>query len=909
MKKYRYSILLLACLSLAAISVAQNSYPQNPNCTGLKNPTNFTFTGGSANSVWAGKTGTKPCTGSTCTTLGSSLPTDVQASQLESATGSTGSCYGQTMTNINGQADYLKRFSIKGAGYDVLTNNNVSYLPPDTSFHTSIRLGTPCGDGQAEMLTYEFDVTPENALVTIWYAVSLYKVFHSAAENPEFVIQIEKLNPITNTWTLASGDTLCYIKPSPTSTSNMGPFLTGQSDNAYLPWNKVIINLQSLIYWRVRIKLATSDCCYNAHYGYCYVAGECQSMSLKANGCAAGETETVARIAAPKGATAYEWYRSRTGRLDEGLNDLSNYVVIPGATDSVLNATISQFTNLNTNETLNENTFLCRMTTYMNPAYPVHSNLTVNVGNTKPTLIVDSIFGCDASIMLRDLSVTPYHSSEEETVDTTKTRWYFYNSATPTPQTLADSSVGPSASHTFNNAGNYCVRIRTSTYDSTCWNEKTVNFRVYKKPTPVVNIDRNNLCEGDTIRLFDQTLGSTYHRWITSDTDFIAPGQATRLTFNTTTDVRLITRNATYFMSDTTGDGITEPTYCYNDTTFTVFVEKYPEVHVLGDTIVCNGDQSDVSVTSDVPNTHFNWYQIYGSTAPFIEDNDRLVTSISDDRTYFVKATTPFGCEAWDSINLYLVKPDLHSDKERICVGDSVHLTAGRAAYFEWTSNPPDPFLSTQSTDAEIVVKPEQTTVYSVVGHGTNGCSATALSQKITVFQWPIQHVQLTPDYIDSENPSVQFADLSEYGTTSLWNFGNGNTSTLRTVVFSFSDLSQDSILISLTTGNELGCSHDTSFYVPVGIFAVWFPNAFTPNLETNNTFKPFTANDILDYELYIYDRAGILVFHTNDIEEGWDGTYRGHECKSGAYVYITKYRRKGVERLMSQKGTVTIVK
>ena len=906
MKNVVSFLCLLGCI--LAVAMAQRpSYPQNTNCTGLKNPSNFTFTGGLANSQWAGYIGTRPAGISTCTQPAASFTTPVAAANLESTTGST-SCTSSSSVNIDGQSDQYKRFVIKAAGNDPVTGNNLSYLPPDTSFHTSIRLGNSCQSAEAEMLIYSFDVTADNALVTIWYAMSLENALHSSSNNPEFTIVVEKQDPVTQAWSLAGGNALCYIKQSPASGEPLGDFQQS-GYNLYLPWRKVVINLQDLIYWRVRIKIAAGDCSQSGHYGYCYFAGECQSMSLKANGCAAGETETVARIAAPKGATAYAWYRSRTGRLDEGLNDLSNYVLIPGATDSVLNATISQFTNLNTNETLNENTFLCRMTTYMNPAIPVYSNLTVNVGNTKPTLIVDSIFGCEANITLRDLSVTPYHSSEDETVDTTKTRWYFYNSANPTPQTLADSSVGPSASHTFNNAGNYCVRVRTSTYDSTCWNEKTVNFRVYKKPTPVVNIDRNNLCEGDTIRLFDQTMGSTYHRWITPDTDFVAPAQATRLTFNTTTDVRLITRNANYFMSDTTGDGITEPTYCYNDTTFTIFVEKYPEVHVLGDTIVCNGDQSDVSVTSDVPNTHFNWYQIYGSTAPFIEDNDRLVTSISDDRTYFVKAITPFGCEAWDSINLYLVKPDLHADKDRICVGDSVRLTAGQAAYFEWTSNPPDPFLSTQSTSAEIVVNPEQTTVYSVVGHGTNGCSATALSQKITVYPWPIQHIKLTPDYIDSENPSVQFADLSENSTTSLWNFGNGNTSTLRTVVFSFSDLSQDSILISLTTGNELGCSRDTSFYIPVGIFAVWFPNAFTPRLETNNIFKPFTANDLEDYELYIYDRSGTLVFHTNNIEEGWDGKYRGHDCKPGAYVYITNYRRTGVKQLLSQKGTVTIIR
>ena len=902
MKALRNILFLLVCVSMIDVVLAQNTYPQNPNCTGLKNPSNFTFTGGYANALWKGYTGTKPTGVSQCNNISASLPTEIQASQLESITSSS-SCY-----SVSGAYLQSRRFIIMGSGTDAVTNNNLSYQPPDTSYHTSIRLGNYCVGAEAECLTYEFDVLAENSLVTIWYALSLENALHQAPQNPEFLIVIEK--QLSNgSWVLAGGDTLCYIQQTPVSGQPIAPFLNGSSGNLYLPWTKVIVNLYNLLYKRVRVKIVSSDCSASGHYACCYFAGECQSMTLKANGCASGETETVARIAAPKGASSYEWFRSKHGNLFEDQENENNYVAITGATDSVLNTVINDFKDVTTGDTMSSNTFMCKITTYMNPSLPVVSKIFTNVGNTKPTLVVDSVFGCDANITLRDLSYTPYHTNDSELVDTTKTRWYFYNSSNPTAATLADSAIGPSASHTFPNAGNYCVKVRTSTFDPSCWNEKTVHFRTYKKPIPRVGLERNNLCEGDGIVITDLTLGSTYHRWVTPDSDYVTPTAVTRLFFDTTTDVTLVTRNSTYFMSDTTGDGITEETHCYVDTTFTIFVEKYPELRVVGDTIVCNGDQSDVQVLSTVDGCTFNWYQIYEGTAPFVENNDHLITNITQDRTYYVKATSTFGCEAWDSINLYLVKPDLHTSKERMCVGDSVTLTAGRAAYFDWTSNPPDPYLNAQSTESEIVVSPEVTTVYSVVGHGTNGCSATPLSQKITVYPWPIQHIKLTPDYIDSENPSVQFADLSEYGTTSLWNFGNGNTSTLRTVVFSFTDLSQDSILISLTTGNELGCTRDTSFYIPVGIFAVWFPNAFTPKLETNNIFKPYTANDLLDYELYIYDRSGILVFHTKDVESGWDGTYRGQQCKPGAYVYIANYRRNGVKTYLSQKGTVNLIR
>ncbi|MBQ1408924.1 MAG: gliding motility-associated C-terminal domain-containing protein [Bacteroidales bacterium] len=887
-------------------------YPQNSHCAGLKNPSYFTVAGGSANAQWTGYTGSKPATLSTCTTPGANFTTTVQAAQLESTTGYSSSCESNPTYNIDGVNDVLKRFVIKGSGNDPVTGNNISYLPPDTSFHTSIRLGNTCPGAEAEMLQYEFNVTSENCLVTIWFAMSLENALHGqASNNPEFSISVEKQNPTTNAWSLAGGDTLCYIQASPTSSSNLGNF-TQYGNNVYLQWRKVIVNLSKLQYQRVRIKIASCDCSQSGHYGYCYFAGECQPMKLNPIGCAAGETDSVARIDAPSGAQNYKWYRSKTGELPdaEKLN-MSNYIEIIGATQPSLGATLDQFVHATTGEIMSKNTFLCEMTTMMNQTLPVVSRIAATTGNTKPTLVVDSALGCNANITLTDKSVTPYSPRPEDMVDTNHTVWKFYSSANPSPSTLVATEVGGTVSHTYNNAGNYCVTVRTSAYDTTCWNEKTIKIRTVKNPIPRVNISANNLCKGDTISISDMTANShsQYHRWTIGDTTFMKEGIGFRWSFNETTDVTLVTRGTEHFKADTTGDGIVEDVYCYSDTTFRIFVGNYPGPKAVGDTIVCNGYHSDIHIQDSVADCRYDWYQVYNGTVPYLENNEHLETTINQDRTFYVKATSPFGCVSWDSVNLYLVKPDLQASRNKICTDDTVILTAGKAAYFEWSSNPIDPELATQSTESEIVVSPKQTTVYTVIGHGTNGCSATPLTQRIEVYPYPIFNIRLTPDFIDSENPSVQFSDQSEYGTTSLWNFGNGQTSTYRTVVHTFTDLSEDSLLISLVTGNAIGCTVDTSFYVPVGIFAVWFPNAFTPRLETNNKFKAYTANELEDYELYIYDRSGSLVFSTNDIEEGWDGTYKGQSCKNGTYVWIAKYRRKGAELVLSQKGTVTLLR
>ena len=39
------------------------------------------------------------------------------------------------------------------------------------------------------------------------------------------------------------------------------------------------------------------------------------------------------------------------------------------------------------------------------------------------------------------------------------------------------------------------------------------------------------------------------------------------------------------------------------------------------------------------------------------------------------------------------------------------------------------------------------TLVYKVVGHGTNGCSANELSQKITVYPWPVMQVGKSAEF------------------------------------------------------------------------------------------------------------------------------------------------------------------
>lgn len=100
---------------------------------------------------------------------------------------------------------------------------------------------------------------------------------------------------------------------------------------------------------------------------------------------------------------------------------------------------------------------------------------------------------------------------------------------------------------------------------------------------------------------------------------------------------------------------------------------------------------------------------------------------------------------------------------------------------------------------------------------------------------------------------------------------------------------------------------------LPPQELAVWIPNAFSPDdpvEESARIFKVTPNNDasIRSFEIYIYSRSGRLVFHSKDINEGWDGTAKGQKQPMGTYVYIIELN-DAVKGLQHTKGSITLLR
>lgn len=160
----------------------------------------------------------------------------------------------------------------------------------------------------------------------------------------------------------------------------------------------------------------------------------------------------------------------------------------------------------------------------------------------------------------------------------------------------------------------------------------------------------------------------------------------------------------------------------------------------------------------------------------------------------------------------------------------------------------------------------------------TNGCSGSySHLDMIEVYITPYASFTLHPPTGSTTDPTISFYDLSSNAYYWDWNFGepssSSNTSTDANPQHSYG--SAGTFTITLIVESMYGCTDTTSQDVFIRQdFSLYVPNAFTPNGDGDN--DDFNAEgtgvDLNNFQMYIYDRWGELVFQTNDFYEAWDG-------------------------------------
>ena len=71
--------------------------------------------------------------------------------------------------------------------------------------------------------------------------------------------------------------------------------------------------------------------------------------------------------------------------------------------------------------------------------------------------------------------------------------------------------------------------------------------------------------------------------------------------------------------------------------------------------------------------------------------------------------------------------------------------------------------------------------------------------------------------------------------------------------------------------------------------YALYAPNAFSPDSDGINDFFKISGQGILDFQIEIYNRWGQMVYKSDDLSKGWNGTFKGENLPTGSYIYKIK--------------------
>ncbi len=114
----------------------------------------------------------------------------------------------------------------------------------------------------------------------------------------------------------------------------------------------------------------------------------------------------------------------------------------------------------------------------------------------------------------------------------------------------------------------------------------------------------------------------------------------------------------------------------------------------------------------------------------------------------------------------------------------------------------------------------------------------------------------------------------------------------------------------NITTYDTINVAYINCDTVQPIIPDIYIPNSFTPNGDgKNDVFFIKTVYEFSEFKLSIYGRWGDMIFESEDINKGWDGTYKGKPVPLGVYIYQLTVIIKDTGEQRKITGRVTVVR
>ncbi|MEZ4930383.1 MAG: gliding motility-associated C-terminal domain-containing protein, partial [Chitinophagales bacterium] len=364
-----------------------------------------------------------------------------------------------------------------------------------------------------------------------------------------------------------------------------------------------------------------------------------------------------------------------------------------------------------------------------------------------------------------------------------------------------------------------------------------------------------------------------------------------------------------------------------NDTT----IYGCDSTHYVDVTINYSTETFDTVVACDSANVNGNWYfntqsltfndtTIHGcDSTHYVDITINYSTATSENITecdsaningtwYFssqaitINDTTIYGCDSTHTVNLTINNSSTFTDEITAC--DSYTWIDGNT-YTSSNNTATHTILNANGCDSTITLNltinysvSTTDTIYtcfaSNVGENvsstilSNGCDSTHTQ---TVLLYDINFGVIpdevsvnsgtdVPYYIDNDNGHLSFGWIASDGTACESDCAEFEVSPTEIRTYYYFTITDDTTGCIVSDTMIVNLIYNSAFNVP---------NIFTPNGDGENDIYRCYGEDIVEYQLEIFDRWGGRMFITNILTEGWDGVFNGLPVESGIYMAVIR--------------------
>jgi gliding motility-associated-like protein len=332
------------------------------------------------------------------------------------------------------------------------------------------------------------------------------------------------------------------------------------------------------------------------------------------------------------------------------------------------------------------------------------------------------------------------------------------------------------------------------------------------------------------------------------------------------------------------------------------------------DTTLCNYGPYTLTATSSLP-LSFQWSRLpdfsnnLGNQAILKRD-----TLSRGENTFYFKATDAKGCFWRDTVVINAVPVDATMPNDYV-VCKPVDLTTvtikdndpnqGLKNYSWFPANS----LTTKPNEGPTAIyKINATTLVNVNVENKYGCKKT-LETQLELIDIKVNIATDKETLIKGNN---EIANISVTGCTDCAYAWTPSTGLNATNTASVRATPQDTTIYKVVVTKK-GCKEEKTIRINVdnvncGEPNIFVPNAFTPNNDGNNDVLKVRGRWISKLQFVVYNRWGQEMFTTTDLNNGWNGVFKGNEVAPDVYNYFLQVTCLD-NKIFTKRGNTSLIK